>query len=1030
MGKKRVFELAKELGMQNRDLIDKLQKLGIEVKSHSSSVDEDTVRRALQREDTQKKANTVERRVNRTVIRRRRKDDGKTTTTVVKADATATPSAKPAAPAAKPAEAPAPAPVVAKPAEAPAPAPVVAKVAEPVAEAPAQPVEAPVAAPPVAQAPATTPEPVVAPEPVQPAAEAPAAEPAPVVAAEAPDAEPAPVVAAEAPAAEPAATPAAAEAEAQPAAEGDAPAAAEAKSDSEPSEDSKDKKREARTARPERKRDEEYDEEDEKPDLEDFGISELDFASRDNSEVNSARVAPPPPSTPAQSKKEEEPKTKITRRIDPNVLKARLKASKRPEPPKEWGKPGYDMAASPVTELVVRTDATGKRKELVDVRKEQARGKGRAAGRRREEMSAKDLLEHRRGQVYYPAPSRKRLRTKKGPRQRVEAVSTTAKVPVILGDAITVAELSQQMSRKAAEIIGFLMRNGVMANINQPISHDTAALVCNEFGYEIDSHKFEEEALLMGEGMVEKGEDREEDPDAVIRAPVVTVMGHVDHGKTSLLDSIRNAKVAEGEAGGITQRVAGYQVSTSKGLITFLDTPGHAAFTAMRARGANVTDIVVLVVAADDGVMPQTREAIDHARAAGVPMIIAVNKMDKPDANPDRVLQQLGDMNLLVEDWGGDVLCRKISAKTGDGVEDLLELIALQAEIMELRANPDKPAVAKVVEGHVHKARGSVATVLVQEGTLRQGDIVVIGESVGRIRAMMSDQGKKVKEAGPSVPVEVLGLDSVPNPGEDLRVAKDFDAAKELAIHRRDKRRASEVTLQGKVSLQDLFSRFQTDGQKELKLIIKADLQGTVEALKSALLDLTTEKVKVTVISGLVGGVTESDVEFAKASEAIIVGFAVRPDTNAIKAARSLDVDIRTYTIIYEAVDEIRLAMQGLLSPVEKEKYLGRAEVRATFQVPKVGTVAGCGVVDGILTRKANVRLLRESKIIFDGKLSSLKRFKDDAKEVREGFECGMGIEKFNDIREGDIIEAYEIVLTEATLDGPLEQKGRSEARQ
>lgn len=1031
MGKKRVFELAKELGMQNRDLIDKLQKLGIEVKSHSSSVDEDTVRRALQREDTQKKANTVERRVNRTVIRRRRKDDGKTTTTVVKADGAPTPAAKPAAPAAKPAEAPASAPVAAPVAEAPAPEPVVAKAAEPVAEAPAQPVEAAATPAPVAEAPTPAPEPVVPAEPAQPVAEAPAAEPAPVVAAETPAAEPAPVVAAEAPVAD-TTTAAAADVEAAPASDPDAeaPAAAEAKPDSEPSEDSKDKKREARTARPERKRDEEYDEEDEKPDVEDFGISELDFASRDNSEVNSARVAPPPPSTPAQSKKEEEPKTKITRRIDPNVLKARLKASKRPEPPKEWGKPGYDMAASPVTELVVRTDATGKRKELVDVRKEQARGKGRAAGRRREEMSAKDLLEHRRGQVYYPAPSRKRLRTKKGPRQRVEAVSTTAKVPVILGDAITVAELSQQMSRKAAEIIGFLMRNGVMANINQPISHDTAALVCNEFGYEIDSHKFEEEALLMGEGMVEKGEDREEDPDAVIRAPVVTVMGHVDHGKTSLLDSIRNAKVAEGEAGGITQRVAGYQVSTSKGLITFLDTPGHAAFTAMRARGANVTDIVVLVVAADDGVMPQTREAIDHARAAGVPMIIAVNKMDKPDANPDRVLQQLGDMNLLVEDWGGDVLCRKISAKTGDGIEDLLELIALQAEIMELKANPDKPAVAKVVEGHVHKARGSVATVLVQEGTLRQGDIVVIGESVGRIRAMMSDQGKKVKEAGPSVPVEVLGLDSVPNPGEDLRVAKDFDAAKELAIHRRDKRRASEVTLQGKVSLQDLFSRFQTDGQKELKLIIKADLQGTVEALKSALLDLTTEKVKVTVISGLVGGVTESDVEFAKASEAIIVGFAVRPDTNAIRAARSLDVDIRTYTIIYEAVDEIRLAMQGLLSPVEKEKYLGRAEVRATFQVPKVGTVAGCGVVDGILTRKANVRLLRESKIIFDGKLSSLKRFKDDAKEVREGFECGMGIEKFNDIREGDIIEAYEIVLTEATLDGPLEQKGRSEARQ
>ncbi len=1022
MGKKRIFELSKELGMQNRDLIDKLQKLGIEVKSHSSSVDEDTVRRALSRDATTKSTSTVERRVNRTVIRRRRKDDGKTTTTVVKAgDATATPVATQPPPAPPVVQAPVvAAPVVAAPV---AEAPVVAApvVTAPVAEAPV--VAAPVVAAPVAEAPVAA-APVVA---------APVAEAAPVVAA--PVAEAAPVVAAPVAEAAPVvAVPVAAEAvpAGEPVAEA-APAVEAKAEEPEPEKPAQDKKREARTARPERDDiddDDDYDEEDEKPDVEDFGFSELDFANRENDEETRARVAPPPPSTPAQSKKEEEPKTKITRRIDPNVLKARLKASKRPEPPKEWGKPGYDMAASPVTELVVRTDASGKRKELVDVRKEQARGKGRDAGRRREEMSAKDLLEHRRGQVYYPAPSRKRVRPRKGgPRQRPEPVNNVAKQPIELGDVITVAELSQQMSRRAAEIIGFLMRNGVMANINQPIAHETAAMVCEEFGYVIESTVFEEEEHLMGDALAEAYEEKVVDPDAVLRAPVVTVMGHVDHGKTSLLDNIRKAKVADGEAGGITQRVAGYQVDTKKGSITFLDTPGHAAFTAMRARGANVTDIVVLVVAADDGVMPQTREAIDHARAAGVPLIIAVNKMDKPDANPDRVLQQLADLSLLVEDWGGDVLCRKISAKTGDGVEELLELIALQTEIMELRANPKLPAVAKVVEGHVHKGRGCVATVLVQEGTLRQGDIVVVGESIGRIRAMMSDKGKKVKEAGPSTPVEVLGLDSVPNPGEDLRVAKDLDGARELVTRRRDKRRASEVTLQGKVSLQDLFRRFETDGQKELKIIIKADLQGTVEALKQALLELTTEKVKVTVISGVVGGVSESDVEFAKASEAIIVGFAVRPDTKAIKAARAMDVDIRTYHIIYEAVDEVRLAMQGLLPPVEKEKYLGRAEVRATFQVPKVGTVAGCGVVDGILTRKSNVRLLRNSKIIFDGKLASLKRFKDDVKEVRDGYECGMGIEKFNDIREGDIIEAYEIVFTEATLDGPLEKPTRPEAR-
>jgi translation initiation factor IF-2 len=996
MGKKRVFELAKELGFQNRDFIDKLQKLGFEAKSHSSTVDEDDVRRALEREDEQRKANTVEQQVSRNVFRRRRKDDGEaTTTTVVRRRPGAGGDVQ----------------VHARDPEPEAPEeltqeelPVVEAQAAVEPEAPVVMEAAPVELAPAAQAAATPAEPVVV------AVEAPAQ--AGEAAAQVVEA---PVVAevGEAPAT---------------AADGETLVAATAE-DSEEDDaskaDARDKKREARTARPDRsKREEDYDEEDEKPDVEDFGISELDFAAREPAEVTIARVAPPPPSTSAQVKKEDELKPKIVRTIDPNVLKARLKASKRPEPPKEWGKPGYDMAASPVTELVVRTDATGKKKELVDVRKEQAKGKGGKLGaRRREEMTAKDLLEHRRGQVYYPAPSRKKTRVKKGGK-RPESMSSVSKQPISLGDTITVADLSQQMGRKAAEIIGFLMRNGVMANINQPVDFETAAMVCEEFGYEVESHRFEEEDLLMGEA----GADYSEDPDAVLRAPVVTVMGHVDHGKTSLLDRIRKTNVAAGEAGGITQRVAGYQVPTSKGLITFLDTPGHAAFTAMRARGANVTDIVVLVVAADDGVMPQTREAIEHARAADVPMIVAVNKIDKAEANPDRVLQQLADMGILVEDWGGDVLSRRISAKTGDGVDDLLELIALQAEIMELKANPAVPAVAKVVEGHVHKGRGPVATVLVQEGTLRTGDIIVVGESIGRVRAMLGDGGRKVKEAGPSVPVEILGLDSVPNPGDDLRVAKDLDAAKELASHRRDKRRSAEVGTQGgRVSLQDLFARLHNEEQKELKIIIKADVQGSVEALRQALTDLSTEKVKVSVISGGVGAVTESDVEFAKASEAIVVGFGVRPDTNALKSARAMEVDIRSYSIIYEAVDEVRLAMQGLLSPVEKEKYLGRAEVRATFKVPKVGTVAGCAVVDGVVARSANIRLLRDAKPIYDGRLASLKRFKDDVREVKEGFECGMNLDRFDDIREGDIIEAYEIVLTEATLDGPL--RGGAEAR-
>jgi translation initiation factor IF-2 len=590
-----------------------------------------------------------------------------------------------------------------------------------------------------------------------------------------------------------------------------------------------------------------------------------------------------------------------------------------------------------------------------------------------------------------------------------------AKKAIEIGDTITIADLSQQMSVKAAEIIGWLMRNGVMATINQPIDHETALMVCEQFGYEVDSSVFEEEDMLEGRGYeeVKKAQDENAKP----RAPVVTVMGHVDHGKTSLLDRIRHTNVAAGEAGGITQRIAGYKVKTAKGDVTFLDTPGHAAFTAMRARGAKTTDIVVLVVAADDGVMPQTKEAIDHARAAGVDMIVAINKIDKPDANPDRVLKQLADMGILVEEWGGEVLSRKISAKTGEGVDELLEQIALLAEVKELRANPDAPAVGAVIEGHVHKGRGPVATVLVQEGTLRVGDIVVVGENIGKVRALMTDGGKKVDEAGPATPVEILGLDGVPSPGDELRVTGELDKARELAAHRIEARRKQELAGQASMSLQDLFNRIKDGEQKELKIVIKADLQGSVEALREALLKLSTKKVKVNVISGGVGGVVESDVEFAKASEAIIIGFAVRPDTKALKAARAMDVDIRTYDIIYQAVDEVLLAMQGLLAPVRKEKYLGRAEVRQTFNVPKVGTVAGCAVVDGIITRSAQIRLLRDSKPIYEGKLSSLKRFKDDVREVKEGFECGMGIEKFNDIKVGDIFEAYEIVETAAVLE-------------
>lgn len=1028
MAKKRVFELARELGVANRDLIDKLQRLGFEVKTHSSTVDYDEVRRALRREDKERKAKTDERRISRGVIRRRKKDDGGTTTTVVRRrpPPAAGAEAREAAPrkaARSPASARATTSAAAASVARPAPVrPVAAargaaEVAGARAESLTPPAKARSARPSVPgvsprSSGSVSPVPTLRAEPGKPApaaVEAKSAElppPEPVLAPE-----PESVVQAEAEAAETNAR--------EP--EEVTPAAAEA------AEEPKKERREARTARPDKKPrvEEEFDEEDAKPDLEDFGISESDFMSRASDEI-SARVAPPPPSASASPKKEEEPKTKIVRQIDPNILKARLSASKRPEPPKDWGKPGLDVAASPVKILDVRTDATGKRKELVDVQQEASRNK-RGGARRREEMSARDLLEHRRGQVYYPAPSRKRVRPKRASPKRPEPIQPVAKQPIRIGETITVAELSQQMSKKATEIIAYLMRNGVMASINQPIDHETASMVCEEFGYEVESLLLDEEELLLGEAQDKKS--AEVDPDAKPRAPVVTVMGHVDHGKTSLLDRIRKANVAAGEAGGITQAIAGYQVRTAKGPVTFLDTPGHAAFTAMRARGANVTDIVILVVAADDGVMPQTKEAIDHARAAEVPVIVAVNKIDRPDANPDRVLQQLADNGILVEDWGGDVLSRKISAKTGEAVDELLEQIALQAEIMELRANPKAPAVAKVIEGHVHKGRGPVATVLVQEGTLEKGHIVVVGENVGRIRALIGDGGKPVKAAGPSVPVEILGLDGVPNPGDDLRVAKDLDAAKRIAQLRRDERRASVLAQQSKVSLQDIINQIQAGDQKELKIVIKADVQGSIEALRGALTQLSTQQVKVNVIRGDVGAVTESDVEFAKASDAIIVGFGVRPDTKALKSARALDVDIRSHNIIYEVVDEVRLAMQGLLSPVEKERYLGRAEVRQTFNVPRVGTVAGCAVVDGTVSRSASIRLIRDGRVIYDGKLSSLKRFKDDVREVKEGFECGMGIERFNDIKVGDVIESYEVVLQQATLDDPAVADQPAEAR-
>nr|WP_025322415.1 translation initiation factor IF-2 [Deferrisoma camini] len=584
-----------------------------------------------------------------------------------------------------------------------------------------------------------------------------------------------------------------------------------------------------------------------------------------------------------------------------------------------------------------------------------------------------------------------------------QAPSTVApkaqKRRIRIGEVITVSDLSQRMGVKATELIRQLMGLGVLATINQTIDVETAALVASEFGYEVESYQVGEEEMLA------QSEDRPEDLEA--RPPVVTVMGHVDHGKTSLLDAIRETRVADREAGGITQHIGAYEVETSRGKLVFLDTPGHEAFTALRARGAKVTDITVLVVAADDGIMPQTIEAIDHSKAAGVPIIVAVNKMDKPDADPERVKRQLTEHGLVPEEWGGDVICVPVSAKKRDGIDDLLEMIALQAELLDLKANPNKPARGVVIEARVDRGRGPVASVLVQEGTLKVGDVVLAGHHYGRIRALINDQGKRVKQAGPSIPVEVLGLGGVPTAGEAFQVVESERVAKQIATRRAEKARQEEMAKTRRVSLEDLHAQLAQGEVQDLNLIIKADVQGSVEALTKALEERSTDEVRVRVIHGAVGGITENDVNLATASHAIIIGFNVRPESKASQLADQQGVDIRLYNVIYDAIDDLNKAVQGLLAPTIEEKVLGRAEVRQLFRVPKVGTVAGCYVTEGVAQRSARVRLLRDNVVVYEGTLASLKRFKDDVREVREGMECGLSIQNYNDIKEGDVVEFF-----------------------
>lgn len=585
-----------------------------------------------------------------------------------------------------------------------------------------------------------------------------------------------------------------------------------------------------------------------------------------------------------------------------------------------------------------------------------------------------------------------------------------AKRKIRITEAIRVADMAHQMGLKANEIIKVLFGLGIMATINQTLDIDTATLVAAEFGYEVEKVGFSEDDYLV---------PKEVDAPETLkpRPPVVTIMGHVDHGKTSLLDAIRKSNVTSGEAGGITQHIGAYHVKTKRGEIVFLDTPGHEAFTAMRARGAQVTDLVILVVAADDGVMEQTREAINHSRAANVPIMVAVNKMDKPGAEPDRVLRELAELGLQAEEWGGDTIVAKVSAKSRMGLDELLEMVALQSEIMELKANPDKPARGHIVEAKLDKGRGPIATVLIQEGTLRQGDSFVCGTFSGRVRALVSDQGKKVKDAGPSLPVEVQGFEGVPEAGEEFFVVSDEKVARRIADSRAVKQRERDLASESRVTLETFLSQRKSDQETlTLNLVVKADVQGSLEAITEALNKQSTEKVRLNVVHGGTGAITESDILLASASQAIIIGFNVRPTSKIKDVADHENVDIRFYEIIYKLVDDIKSAMAGMLAPVQREVYLGQAEVRDTFSVPKVGLIAGSYVADGKIARNAGVRLLRDGVVVYTGKISSLKRFKDDSKEVVKGNECGVGLENFNDVKIGDIIEAFETVEEAATL--------------
>jgi len=723
-------------------------------------------------------------------------------------------------------------------------------------------------------------------------------------------------------------------------------------------------------------------------------------AAADSKDAEKAEAAAPEPTPDTEAPAKPAKKKKGKKEAPAKIIKlpvgpppTSLKPAETKPAPSEKPEAGRVVPFEPD-----KTERQKGRKKTEEPSRDKKFFKKKISFRRKEVVEGEDLYDETKARG---KKGRKAAKAKPAKGQKTQITTPKAiKRRIKIDEAIMLSDLAKRMGIKASEMIKTLMAMGVMATVNQTIDFETASLVAAEFGYEAEKAAFEEEAVLST--------GTEDDPGLLTgRSPVVTIMGHVDHGKTSLLDVIRKTNVTEMEAGGITQHIGAYSVQTLRGVVSFLDTPGHEAFTAMRARGASVTDIVVLVVAADDGVMPQTVEAINHSKAAGVPIIVAVNKIDKANADPDRVIRQLAESGLVPEDWGGDTIFVHVSAKQKSGIDELLEMILLQAEVLELKANPEKLARGHVIEAKLDSGRGPVATVLIQEGTLHAGQSVVCGVHYGKIRAMINDLGKQVDAAGPSTPVEILGLSGVPVAGDEMVALADEKAAKQVSEHRLAKQRSMELARSSRVSLESLFDKMSEEEVKELNLIIKADVHGSIEALKDSLTDLSTDEVKINVIHSATGTITESDVSLAAVSDAIILGFNVRPNPKVHDLAQEEHVDMRFYDVIYNAIKDIKDAIVGMMSSTFEERLLGRAEVRQTFHVPKVGTIAGCYVTDGKIERNQSIRVLRDGVVIYDGKIASLKRYKDDVKEAAAGYECGINVEKFNDIKVSDFLECY-----------------------